>query len=509
MASTAVASSGFEIWSVPGKPVSVHLRTSIAGRVRQLANESSGSAWETGGVLWGRVRDAGDDHFVVSIEQADILECDHSRGEVWALSDADRKELRKRLKQKNGDLRPVGFWRSHRRPGLYLDKRDFDLMREFFAEPWCVALCASPSGKAGYFLWEEGEIHRTSSYREFELPQIAQPVEAPRRKQPIDRTRWAIAAGIALLALTLFLSRSTTRSVETPFNMLSMHAETKPGTVRLKWNPKSKVLDGAKGVTLWIADGVDESRLELTPDQVRSGVLDYRPINADVNFRIQVGPFSESLRIIRNQQQIAAVTTPSQPATVAPTAVPSPLEPVPPVKPERKSKRSKHPAEQPADPVSETPVRDLPVQRSREVDAPPPPQLALGPTRLDRPPIPNRVPELPKVTATVENPRVSPLKKAFGWMRIPGTNRKDFIPPKAVKQVQPHVYSKEAASVAVRVAIDDRGNVWDADLLTKDIDGQLGLSALEAAKRWRFEPARVEDKPVGSNMVVRFHFGSD
>ena len=63
--------------------------------------------------------------------------------------------------------------------------------------------------------------------------------------------------------------------------------------------------------------------------------------------------------------------------------------------------------------------------------------------------------------------------------------------------------------MAVRVAIDDQGNVWDADLLTKDIDSQLGLSSVEAAKRWRFEPARVDDKPVGSNMVVRFHFGSD
>lgn len=508
MASTAV-SSGYEIWSVPGKPVSVHLRTSVAGQLRQLASESSEKAWESGGILWGRVRDAGDDRFLVSIEHADIFECDHSRGEVWALSDADRKELRKRLRQKNGDLRPVGFWRSHRRPGLYLDKRDFDLMREFFAEPWCIALCVSPSAKAGYFFWEEGEIHRTSSYREFELPYIAQPVAAPRRTQRRpDRARWAIAAGIAALALTPFLSRSTNRPAETPFNMLSMQAEMKPGTVRLKWNPKSKVLNGAKGVTLWIADGLDESKLELTPDQVRSGVLDYKSINADVNFRMQVGPFSESLRIIRDERQMAAVTAPVQPGTMAPTAVAASPEASPPVESGRKSKRSKQTKRQGIEPAPENPVQERPVERSREVELPAPPQLAFGSSRLDRPPILNRAPDLPKVTATVENPRISPLKKAFGWMRLPGT-RKDFTPPKAVKQIQPHVYIKESTSVAVRVAIDDQGNVWDADLLTKDIDSQLGLSSVEAAKRWRFEPARVDDKPVGSNMVVRFHFGSD
>ena len=72
------------------------------------------------------------EYFLVSIEDAGQLACEHARGEGWALSESDRKELSKTLKHKNGDLRPVGFWRSHRRPGLYLDMRDFELMREFF-----------------------------------------------------------------------------------------------------------------------------------------------------------------------------------------------------------------------------------------------------------------------------------------------------------------------------------------------------------------------------------------
>ena len=94
-------------------------------------------------------------------------------------------------------------------------------------------------------------------------------------------------------------------------------------------------------------------------------------------------------------------------------------------------------------------------------------------------------------------------------MKIPGTNRKDFTPPKAGQsRYSPHV-APGATSVAVRVAIDYKGNVWDADLLTKDVDGKLGLSALEAAQTMAFEPARVDDKPVASDMVVRFRFGVD
>jgi TonB family protein len=60
--------------------------------------------------------------------------------------------------------------------------------------------------------------------------------------------------------------------------------------------------------------------------------------------------------------------------------------------------------------------------------------------------------------------------------------------------------------VAVRVSIDPKGIVRDADLLTKGVDGHLGRSAVEAAKRWRFEPARADDRPVASNMVLRFKF---
>ena len=114
---------------------------------------------------------------------------------------------------------------------------------------------------------------------------------------------------------------------------------------------------------------------------------------------------------------------------------------------------------------------------------------------------------VPKVSATVEKPGSSPFKKVFGWM-VPG-RKKDFVPAKAVRQVQPHVDSNEPTSVAVRVEIDRKGIVRDADLLTKRVDGHLGRSAVEAAKRWRFEPARQEDRPVESSMVVKFLFGGD
>jgi TonB family protein len=461
-----------------------------------------GPAVENGGVLWGRVRDTGENYYIVTIEQADLLDCEHERGEGWALSEADRRKLKKRLKQNNGDLQPVGYWRSHRRLGLYLDKRDADLIATYFPQPWSVALCVRPPSTAGFFIWEQGEMRRTSSYREFQLPGAAQPAPAPLPRILPRWRKWTAAAAIAAaLAVTPLLIRSKGSS-GSAFNMLSMKADTKPGLVRLRWDPRSKVLAGAQGAIIWIADGPEESKLELTPEQVRSGSIEYKPAGNDVNFRMQVGQFTESLRI---QNATPGETRIEQ----AEVAAPDPIQPVDPPQPEPKPRRAK-PARAVARAMDfSNPAEPSTRSRSADVDAPPePPQLAFAPPSKfeNRPPLPSRDLDVPRVSATVEKPRSTPLKRVFGWM-IP-RRKKDFVPAKVVRQFQPHVKANEPVSVAVRVSIDPKGVVHDADLLTKGVDDNLGLSAVEAAKRWKFEPARLEDRPVASDLVVRFQFGA-
>lgn len=494
---------GYEIWSVDGKPVSIHFRKSAAGQIRNYANivSEKGPAVENGGVLWGRVRDTGADYYIVTIEQADLVDCEHERGEGWALSESDRRRLKKRLRQKNGDLQAVGYWRSHRRLGLYLDKRDADLMSTYFVAPWCVALCVRPPSTAGFFLWEEGDIRRTSSYREFQLPDAVRPANVARPGVLPRWRKWAAIAAVvaALAAAPLFIKSKATSS--SPFNMLSMRAETKPGLVRLRWNARSKILSDAQGAVIWIADGPEESKLELTPEQVRSGLIEYRPAGADVNFRMQVGQFTESLRI---QDATPDVSRVQQAEVTVPEPIPPPADP-PATKPRRK--RKLRVADLTVDPPTEAEVSTR--ARSSDPEVPEPPQLAFAPpSKLEqRPPLPSRDLELPRVSATVEKPHSNPLKRAFGWM-IPG-RKKDFVPAKAVRRFQPHVRTNEPTSVAVRVSIDPEGVVRDADLVTKNVDDHLGRSAVEAAKRWKFEPARVEDRPVASNLVVRFQFGAD
>lgn len=490
-------SDGYEIWSVQGKPVSIHLRCSVAGQIRAMAELQSmaGTPFENGGILWGRVRDVAEEYFIVSIEQADFLPCDHKRGVGWVPSTEDRRELKKQLKRKNGELRPVGFWRSHRRLGLYLDKRDLDLMQVFFPHPWSVVLCVRPPSTAGFFIWENGDIRRTSSYREFELPDTGQLAALPLPRSSASWKRWAaIGTLAAALIITPFLLKST--DANSPFNVLSMRAHTKPGVVRLSWDTRSRLLRGADGAVVWIADGPEESKLELTAAQLRSGSIEYKPTNPNVNFRMQVGQFMESLNVD------AMLSTP--PPQVA-EAKPPVVEPEQAVerRPARKTTNSSASVRRMEPPAERVRPRPSPAPS----DIPAPPQIALPTGRLERPNLPSRNTEMPRVSATLEKPGSSPFKKMFGWM-APGRG-KNYVPPKPIRQFRPNINSKEPISIAVRVEIDPKGIVRDADLLTKGLDDRLGRAAVEAAKRWQFEPARQDNKPVASNLIVRFRYSTE
>ena len=293
---TAVPDDGYEIWSVDGKPVSIHFRsgsaqfaaTPISFLTRDPPSKTEASFGAASATPVKTTTSS-------PSSKATSLIASMSEEKGWALSECDRRRLKKRLRQKNGDLQPVGYWRSHRRLGLYLDKRDADLMATYFAEPWAVALCVRPPSTAGSFFGRKAIFAGPAATGNSDFPCSPQ-TPLLLQSLPPRRTAAATAAVVAALAVTPLYIKSKATS-GSPFNMLSMRAETKPGLVRLRWNPRSKVLSDAQGAVIWIADGPEESKLELTPEQVQSGSIEYKPAGSDVNFRMQVGQFTESIRI--------------------------------------------------------------------------------------------------------------------------------------------------------------------------------------------------------------------
>ncbi|MBC8164252.1 MAG: hypothetical protein H7Y20_00095, partial [Bryobacteraceae bacterium] len=167
------------ISSAEGKLLSVHLSPEVALRIsveiqsRARKHSGTGRDQEIGGLLLGNVRQSSES-LVISVEGLEVVSISHIRGESWAPAERDRKRLVTVLKKfrTRGSEKPavVGWFRTHTRPGLYLDNRDFELVKSFFPDPSCVALLIRPDPSnpmAGFFFWEAGEMQRSQPYHSF------------------------------------------------------------------------------------------------------------------------------------------------------------------------------------------------------------------------------------------------------------------------------------------------------------------------------------------------------
>jgi len=81
--------------------------------------------------------------------------------------------------------------------------------------------------------------------------------------------------------------------------------------------------------------------------------------------------------------------------------------------------------------------------------------------------------------------------------------------PKPIRQTNPRVRSKPGTEVQVRVEIDASGEVRSATPLNETLSNSfVANAAAEAAKSWRFEPARDKGHPVASTMILIFRFAA-
>jgi TonB family protein len=87
-----------------------------------------------------------------------------------------------------------------------------------------------------------------------------------------------------------------------------------------------------------------------------------------------------------------------------------------------------------------------------------------------------------------------------------------FTPAKAIQKVTPNIPAALKKNISgevpvdLRVSIDEEGNIFRTEVLPGNADNRLLSLASDAAKRWRFEPARINSKPVSSKVVLHFMF---
>ena len=65
-----------------------------------------------------------------------------------------------------------------------------------------------------------------------------------------------------------------------------------------------------------------------------------------------------------------------------------------------------------------------------------------------------------------------------------------------------------SVAVGVKVYIGDSGAVNEAEVVDygDPLNLTLANAALAAARNWTFEPSRVDDVPIGSQVIIRFFF---
>ena len=82
----------------------------------------------------------------------------------------------------------------------------------------------------------------------------------------------------------------------------------------------------------------------------------------------------------------------------------------------------------------------------------------------------------------------------------------DFQPPQIISTVEPSYPPNVIAggTVVLKVTVSSNGKIGDVNVL-QEAKGFTQL-AIEAVKKWRFEPAKLNGKPVAASIPVAFSF---
>jgi TonB family protein len=466
----------YYLWAAGGATVTAAFAPDVIDRLRQAA-ETVDSA-EIGGILLGR-RESEDRIF---IEDFELLESEHRRGVTFTLSQTDRKKLGQRLGASHHGLQSVGSFRTHLRQGLYMDQYDFELMSMHFAASTDVMLLIRPSDwQAGVFVWEEGDIHRQKSYREFTFAAAVLPLTAV-----VDEARTAARLQPSLLTV---VPRTARPKVSGPFMPTLAKVGLVAATIGLVGVLAFYAHEHRIPVsTVAKADFPAIQALTLPAKNVRP------PIDPDLSPRDDLSEMH--VKIPTDDTRPSPFGSPPHVSQVDSEAADS-------------TPRAKSIPQQHAEAVPEaTPTQPPTVQAA--VNLPP---AITGPLTLKPPPLP--------VVSVVSLEPAEPGMLSRGINRVPVLNLlqrhkykagEKFSPAVPVRQVKPRLpaevehESHSPSPVDVKVWIDKSGQVTKAELLSDNTQPEVADITSNAALKWTFEPARISDRPVASEMVMHFRF---
>ena len=557
------------VWQV--RSFTVRLSLPIVDRLRAAllrlpANE------EHGGILLGQI---------VSPNTVEVTSCEffpsaHRKGTLYDLGARERERVAMRARElaRVKAERPVGYFRTHQRPGLFLDQDDFALMEEAFREPGSIALVLRPRNDgppdAGFFFWEHGELDRKQTHLLFpfdsEMLRMQGRVESPTPASaaaPVKRAAfslslpalakryqpallWAGGAVVSFASVAAFFgSRPLTH--RTPSNPFDLRIARSGQSLLVDWNRNAPALRDAPSATLTINDGDSQQQVKLDHAELAHGSVQFWPQSQHVVVRMDVNnsrEISESVTAVveggRTERteasntptpstlpppETAASTRPDQGAhprrldeddddSSAATYKPRPFREL--ARPSRPPMRATD-SSAPQQPVNSQPQATV---SNRPSPTPAPETTPAAPVNPVSPPVAKTTPEHTVTVSVRLEPRPPsemhkvighiPLFGHIGSLRYRG-GEDDFQAPRPAHSLEPKVPGymvdslKRPIDIDVLVSIDKSGHVKDTEVLEGAGTG-FGSLAADRAASIQWDPARVGDKPVASQVVAHYHF---
>ena len=490
----------FYRWQVRSFTVRLNLDV-VEKLAHQLFLSSLNPQEEHGGLLLGRVIDL--NH--VDVTGFEFIRSRHHRGAAYDLGGSERNSVARYVQtyDKRSGAKPVGYFRTHLRPGLFLDQSDFELMQETFSSRTGIALAIRPeeigSPKAGIFFWEDGDLDRSQTALMF--PFDAQQL---RLQGPLDREQ----------PPQTMVSRAKSRMNREWFTQANATSLGKRAA-----SPALGVLGGlAAGIVAFAAlsalhqsSPVRKTSIGSAPSQPSNTKTIQAPPEHDPP-ALQAPPpaFDDDL-----QRETAATSRESDDSEPPPTFVRSPF-----ATPEtRKSETARVDVDKIPPPIAPTPTTPPAALQGNTTSAalpPAPPEQAFAPIPAPRP-LSVEVDVQPKEASVFKRmagtvPAVAGHVPLLGKLRpFHHDDHNHLVAARPTAGLEPQIPMSmsrgvhDEVDVEIEASIDDHGRVRNTEI-TRGTQTALDTIAENKVRSVPWKPARAGDHNVPMDVVVHYRF---
>lgn len=280
-------------WKPDRAPYAVELKLELVTQIASELDKAEKLGIEIGGMLLGTLPQGPAP--ILRIEGVALIARRFEDGAIYVLEPGQQQRFAEiRASARLQGRVPVGFFRSHLRPGpLQPSLADRTLLTEQFAQGTYALLLINsrPPRPAAFFLTANGQLPDQPSARSFYfdneefkfLPEVpgdalagqamAHPAETVR--QPHRWVAWiSMVMLLTLLAIGIF-SNDLARLVRPPANKLDLKATPIGNVLKISWDHNAGFMRKARGAILRISDGTSQQEVHLGPDELRLGEVDY------------------------------------------------------------------------------------------------------------------------------------------------------------------------------------------------------------------------------------------